>query len=85
MNEPINSTKTISVFFKCIDNCIQYTYSGKVPFTPEQILQTAHHAVSTSGNCNDACKILRKKPAAAKTWPLFKPYFAKEYQDSRNS
>ena len=27
------------------------------------------------------CKIWRKKPGVAKTWALFKPYFAKECHD----
>jgi hypothetical protein len=81
MNEPIDSTQTIDVFFKRIDDCIQYADDGEVPFTPEQILQTTYHAVSTSGHYNDACKIWRKKPAADKTWPLFKTYFAEEYHD----
>ena len=81
MNEPIDATQTIDVFFKRIDDCIQYADDGEVPFTPEQILQTAYHAMSTSGHYNDACKIWRKKTAATKTWPLFKPYFAEEYHD----
>ena len=77
MNEPIDITHTIALFFKRIDDCIQYANAGEVPLTPEQILQTAYHAVSTCGHYNDTCKIWRKKPAVAKTWALFKPYFAK--------
>ena len=81
MNEPIDATQTIDIFFKRIDDCIQYADDGEVPFTPEQILQTTYHAVSTCGHYTDACKIWRKKQANAKTWPLFKTYFAEEYHD----
>jgi len=81
MNEPIDTTQTIDVFFKRIDDCIQYADDGEVPFTPMQILQTTYNAMSTSGHYNDACKIWRKKPAADKTWTRFKRYFAEEYHD----
>ena len=63
----------IDIFFKRIDDCIQYADNGEVPFTP--------HAVSTCGHYNDACKIWHKKPAVTKTWALFKPYFAEEFHD----
>ena len=81
MNEPINITQTIDVFFKRIDDCTQYADDGEVHITPLQILQTAYHAVSTCGHYNNACKIWRKKPAAAKTWTLFRHYFAEEFHN----
>ena len=34
-----------------------------------------------SRQCNGACKIWRKKPAADETWPLFKTCFAEEHRD----
>ena len=61
------TTQMIDIFFKRADD-------GKIPFRPEQILEAAYHAVCISGHYNDACKI-------AKTWALFKPYFAEENQD----
>ena len=79
MNEPIDNTQTIDVFFKQIDDWIQYADDGEVPFTPLQILQTTYNALSTCGHYNDACKIWRKKPAADTTWTRFKRYFAEEY------
>ena len=39
LNELIDMTQTIDVFFKQINGCIQYADDGEVPFTPEQILQ----------------------------------------------
>jgi hypothetical protein len=49
MNEPIDSTKLIDVFFQRVDECIQYAVDGRVAFLAKQILQTTYHAVSTSG------------------------------------
>jgi len=83
MIEPIDSTQPIDVFFQRIDDCVQYADDGRVAFTAEQILQTAYHAVSTSGYYNDACKEWRKKTAADKTWNTFKTFFAAEYHNNK--
>jgi uncharacterized protein (DUF433 family) len=76
MIEPIDSTQPIDI--QRIDECIQYAVDGQVAFTAEQILQTAYHAVSTSGYYNDACKDWRKKVAVNKTWANFKSFVAAE-------
>jgi len=81
MNDPIDATQPIDVYFQKVDDCVQYAADGQVAFTPDQILQTAYHAVSTSGYYNDACKEWRKKPPIAKTWQAFKRFFAAEYHD----
>jgi uncharacterized protein (DUF433 family) len=82
INESLDSTQPINVYFQTIDECIQYAADGQVAFfTPNQILQTAYHTISTSGYYNDACKEWRKKQANEKTWPLFKRFFAAEYHD----
>jgi cell division septum initiation protein DivIVA len=81
MIEPIDSTQPIDIFFQRIDDCVQYADDGQVAFTAEQILQTAYHAISTSGFYNDACKEWRKKAVVDKTWTNFKTFFAAEYHD----
>jgi hypothetical protein len=81
MIEPIDSTQPIDIFFQRIDECVQYAVDGQVGFSAEQILQTAYHAVSTSGYYNDACKEWRKKAPVDKTWTNFKSFFAAEYHD----
>ena len=81
MTTPMDSSQPIDVYFKQIDDCIQYAVDGQVAFTPDQILQTVYHAVSTSGYYNDPCKEWRKKQVADKTWPAFKRFFAAEYHD----
>jgi hypothetical protein len=67
MNEPINSTQPLDIFFQQVDDCVQYAADGQVAFTTDQILQTAYHAVSTSGYYNDAFTKWRKKSPKNKT------------------
>lgn len=81
MNEPIDISQPIDVYFHKVDDCIQYAADGKVAFTPEQIMQTTYHAISTAGMYNDACREWRKKPTAEKTWDNFKTFIAAEYHD----
>jgi uncharacterized protein (DUF433 family) len=81
INEPIDASQPIDVYFQQINDCIQYADDGKVAFTTDQILQTTYHAISTSGFYNNACKEWRKKPAADKTWQNFKRFFAAEHRD----
>jgi hypothetical protein len=81
INEPIDVSQPIDVYFQKIDDCIQYVDDGQVAFTTGQILQTTYHAISTSGFYNDACKEWRKKPPGDKNWRNFKRFFAAEYRD----
>jgi hypothetical protein len=47
INEPIDASQAIDVYFQTIDDCIQYADDGQVAFTTGQILQTTYHAIST--------------------------------------
>ena len=68
MNELINATQPIYIYFKRIGDTVQYAANGNFAFTTEQILQTAYHAISSTGYYNEACKELRRKPKDNKTW-----------------
>ena len=81
MNEPIKSSQPIDLFFQRINDCVQYASDGQVAFTNGKILQTAYHAVSTSGHYTDACKDWPKRPLHDKIWALFKQFFADKYHD----
>jgi hypothetical protein len=81
MEEPLDSTEPIDVYFQKIDACVQYAADGRVAFTPDQIIQTGYNAISTSGFYHDACKEWRRKPVGDKTWLNFKRFFASEYHD----
>ena len=84
MNNPINTTKLIYIYFKPIDDTVQYAADGNFAFTTEQILQTAYHAVSSTGYYNEACKEWRRKSEVNKTWVHFKQLFAAKYHDCKD-
>jgi hypothetical protein len=81
MNEPIDSSQPINVYFQKIDECIQYAVDAQVAFMPDQIIQMAYHAASMSGYYNGACKEWHKKTPPNKTWTNFKQLFAAEYHN----
>ena len=83
MNEPIDATQPIDIYFKRIDDTVQYAADGNIAFTTEQILQTAYHAVSSTGYYNEACKEWRCKPEDNKKWVHFKQFFATKYHNRK--
>lgn len=85
MKEPIDTSVPIDVYFKRIDDAVQFAADGDTPFTTEQILHTAFHAILTTGLYTDEAKAWRKKDAADKTWANFKTHFAEAYHDMRET
>ena len=49
IQEPIDTSQTINIFRIIIDDGVQYYSMANTPYTPEQVLQMAYHAVSSSG------------------------------------
>lgn len=85
LNEPLDPSLPIDVYFKKIDDTAQYAADGNTPFTPEQILQAAYHAVSSTGLYIEPCKQWRRRTAVDKMWPNFKIYFGEEYHDLKET
>ena len=81
MDAPLDPSVPIDVYFKQIDECVQFATDADTAYTPEQILQTAYYAVSSSNLYTDACKEWRRKPLNEKTWINFKTFFATEYHE----
>ena len=79
MSKPIDSTHSIDMYIKRINETSEYAADGNVAFTTEQILQTKYHDVSSTGYYNEACKEWRRKPKVNKNWVHFKQFFAAEY------
>jgi hypothetical protein len=79
----IDSTQPIAVYFKKIDDALSFAADANTPWTPAQVLQTAYHAVSSTGSYIEPCKRWRGRNAADRTWPAFKTFFADEYHDLR--
>ena len=85
MNEPINATQPIDIYFNRIDYTVQYAADGNIAFTTEQILQTVYKAISTTVYYNEACKEWRHKTENNKTWVHFKQFFAFTAQNNFHS
>ena len=83
INEALDNSIPIDVFFQRIDDAVQYADDGKNPFTAKQILQTAFHSVNATGLYREACKEWRQKSDQDKTWTNFKRHFAAEYHEIR--
>ena len=73
--------RPIDVYFKQVEDVIQFSPYGNTPFTPAQIVQTAYHAVNKTGLYSLALKYWHKKATADKTWASLKQVFAEEYHD----
>ena len=84
MEEPLDPSQSIALFFRRIDDCVQYAADGLVPYTPEQILQTTYNQINASGYYTEACKTWRNKAAADKNWINFKTFFADQYHDAKD-
>lgn len=83
MEEPIDSSQPIDIYWQRVDDCIQYAADGNTPFTAEQILQTVLLAVMATGLYKDDVKAWRKKDPADKNWSSFKTHFAEAYHEMK--
>ena len=72
IDEPLDPAAPIDVYFKRIDECVQFATDAETAYTSEQILQTAYYAISSSNLYTDACNEWRRKPTHEKTWANFK-------------
>ena len=55
INEALDNSCPIDVFFQRIDDAVHYSDDGKKTFTAKQILQTAFHSVNATGLYWEAC------------------------------
>ena len=81
--EPLDTSQPIDVYFRRIDDCLQFAVDAKSPFSMQQTLETVYYAISASGLYVDGCKAWRKRNQNTKTWVAFKTFFASEYHDLR--
>ena len=56
MEEPLDTSQPIHVYFRRVDDCVQFAMDANSPFSAQQILETAHYAISASGLYGDGCK-----------------------------
>jgi hypothetical protein len=80
MNKDWDIQTPISAMFRRIDKCMQYAELGGNSFTNEQVLTSALYLIQKTGEFREEIKGWRSRPAATKTWALFKPFFLEAYQ-----
>ena len=56
LNQPVDSSQPIDVLFQRVNDAVQYANDGNNPYTANQVLQTAFHAVNSTGLYREACK-----------------------------
>jgi hypothetical protein len=62
--------------FKQIQDCADYLEAGGVPIGPSQQINVGYAKIFAPGHFMSACRRCNKKPAAKKTWTIFKSHFA---------
>ena len=81
LNEPLDTSKPVSVYFKHMEEAAQYANDGNAPFSDNDIIETAYYAFQQTGLYQIPCKEWRRRPTDQKTWIAFKTFFANEFRD----
>ena len=63
-----------------IETAVNFSNSGRVPLTPEQVATTAYDLILPTGYFTNSCQLWNLNPSAEKTWGNFKPFFANKHQ-----
>jgi len=85
MEEPLDTSLPIDVYFKQVDECVQFAIDAENPFTPEQILTAHSYAIASCGLYTDACKLWRQKPEEEKPGQNFKNNLLKNIMTSKQA
>ena len=72
LQEPIDPDLPIKVYFKCVDNCLQYAADAETPCPQKKILQTVYYVISATGLYTEARKTWHKQNKNTKIWASFK-------------
>jgi hypothetical protein len=81
MQKPCDVNQPIEVFYKQIEDAMEFAAAGQTPYSNEQILSTAYQGIFRTGIFADDCKIWKRQPAAYKTWEQFKIDFRVAYSE----
>ena len=79
MNDPHNINDPFENIINQIKTSVDCADTGKVPYTPEQVMTMASDLIFVTGYFTAACHIWNQKPEVDKTWVEFKIYFSKEH------
>jgi len=80
-----NVNLPIKIFFKHIEEYVQYAAAGNTPFTAAQVISTTFRTIQKTGMFTDECKIWKHLPTPEKTWAHFKIDFTLAHSELRES
>jgi hypothetical protein len=81
MQQPCDVNQPIEIFYKQIEDAMEFADAGQTPYTPAQILSIAYQGVFRTGIFADDCKIWKRRAAGYKTWEQFKADFRVSYTE----
>jgi hypothetical protein len=67
MQKPCDVNQPIEIYFKQIEDAMEYAAAGKTPYTPEQIVTIAYQGIFRTGIFPDDCKLWNRQTAAYRT------------------
>lgn len=84
ISEKFDVTQPISLYFKKVDDCIQFADAGNAAFSDQHIVQITLHAMQSTGVLLDDCKNWKKR-TTNKTWADFKTFFGEAYNEYKQN
>jgi hypothetical protein len=85
MNQPCDVNQPIEIFYKQIEDAMEFADAGQTPYSPAQVLSIAYQSIFRTGIFADDCKIWKRQPTAYKTWAQFKIDFRVAYKEYNES
>ena len=81
MQQPCDVNQPIEIFYKQIEDAMEFADAGQTPYSPAQILNIAYQGIFRTGIFADDCKIWKRQQAGYKTWDQFKIDFRVAYKE----
>jgi hypothetical protein len=81
MQQPCDVNQPIEIFYKQIEDAMEFADAGQTPYSPAQILSIAYQGIFRTGIFADDCKIWKRQQAGYKTWDQFKIDFRVAYKE----
>ena len=80
MTSSYNTNQPLKTFIDQIETSVNFSDSGRFPFTPKQVATTAYDLILSTGYFTNSCRRYNSKLLADKTWKNFKTFFSDKHQ-----
>ena len=81
MREPWDPNGPFEGLIKQIKDAVELAEHAGVPYSQEQIVNTAYNLIERAGVVDLDCRKWRDRPAAQRTWSEFQVFFQKAHKD----